>query len=618
MLPPVASRRRRSVLTKARREQRKLMRVALGPSPGATQSGALTVIAIAVATAALQWARDVAVPVAIAILLAFVLAPIVTRLERWRLPAAAAVILVVLLSFSVFGGVGWILGSQLASLGQELPRYRGNIMERIADVRGVRRDAAIEVVQKIAKDVAGEMTRAEPSRAPGPVPVVVEPPSVLWRLPSLFQALATSGFVVVTVIFMLLRRRDSRDRIIRLAGDRHLALTTKALDEMGQRISRYLVRQSMINVAFGGLVATGLLLIGVPYAFVWGALAGTLRFVPYVGAWTAALAPTLVSLAVFPGWLRALLVIGLIAALEVTIYAGIEPWLYSRGAGLSQVALLFAIAFWTWCWGPVGLVLATPMTVCLVVLSKNVAALRPVAVLFDEELETRPSDFYYQRLVARDDDEARAIAHAYLDDHSQDALISDLLFPAVRSARRDRERDVLTNDDAHVVYEATVRIAAAEAATVVSLAAGEEGGTAPRTRVLACPARDEADETALRLLGLMLGATQPETHVVASHHLLVSEVLALIAREPPDVVCIGALPPGGLASVRYLIRRLHAQFPDLPILVGRWSNGRNAEMWRDQLVSVGAHGVASTLQEARAEIALLLRQGHKSAGDAGR
>ena len=571
--------------------------------------GATTmVIAIGVATAALQWARDVAAPIAIAVLLAFVLAPLVSMLERRRVPSVAAVLLVVLLSCSALGGVGWILGTEFAALAQELPRYRGNIMHRIAELQGVPRGTAIESVQKMAKDVAGEMAPTGSARTRDPVPVVVEPPSVLWRLPSLLQALAAGGFVVVMVIFLLLRRRDFRDRIIRLAGDRRLALTTKALDEMGQRITRYLVRQSLVNAIFGALVSTSLLSIGVPYAVLWGGLAGTLRFIPYVGSWIAALAPTLMSLAVFPGWARPLLVLGVLAALEVTVYAGVEPWLYSRGAGLSDAALLIAVAFWTWCWGAVGLLLATPMTVCLVVLSKNVAALRPVAVLLDEELETRPGDLYYQRLIARDEDEALGVAHAYLAGHSRDTLISDLLFPAVRSARRDRERDVLTDDDAHAVYEATVRIAMTVATPAVAPVASEAGPAAPRTRMLACPARDEADETALRLLGLLLGATQAET-LVASHHLLVSEVLALVAREQPEVVCIGALPPGGLASVRYLARRLRAQFPDLPILVGRWSNGRTAEMWRDQLMSVeGIHGVVTTLPEARAEIQLLLRR----------
>lgn len=570
-----------------------------------TPQAALAIVAIVVATGALHWAQAVAVPIATALLLAFLLAPLVAGLER-RLPSPVAAVLVVLLTCAALGGVAWILGTQLMSLAEELPQYRGNILARIADLRGVHRATGLDTVQKMAKDVVGEIEPGDPGQASRPMPVTVERPFVIERLPSLLHSLAMAGFVVVLVMFMLLRRRDARNRIIALVGHRRLAVTTKALDEMGQRITRYLVRQSLVNVMFGALVAAGLLLIGVPYAALYGALAATLRFVPYVGTAIAALAPTLVSLAIFPGWTHALMVIGMIAAVELAIYMGVEPWLCSRGAGLSEIALLIAIAFWTWLWGPVGLVLATPMTVCLVVLSKNLPALRPIAILLDKELGTRASDLYYQRLVARDESEAWSVVNVYLRDHTHEELIGDVLFPAVRSAKRDREREVLADDDAHFVYEATARMGAETAPTLPAAPSAEAGGATARTRLLACPARDEADETALRLLTLMLGATRTETQVV-SHRLLVSEILAVVEDKLPDVVCIGALPPGGLAPVRYLVRRLRAQSPGLAILVVRWSGERSLERWKDELSRLGVERLTSTLEETRADIGATLR-----------
>jgi len=573
------------------------------------------VIAVILVTAGLHRVKAVAVPIALAILIAFVLAPLVTALERRRLPSAVAVVLVVVLTFSALGVLSWMLTAQLVGLAQDLPRYRGNILNRLDVLHVVHQTKAVENVERIVKDVTQGMKPGAPDgKTTDAVPVTVEPPSVLWQLPSVLQSLASGGFVTVLVIFMLLRRRELHARLIQLVGEHRLALTTKALDEIAQRITRYLVRQSLLNAAFGAAVAGGLLVIGVPYALVWGALAGTLRFIPYVGSLVASVAPVLVSLAVFPGWLKPILVVGWLCSLEIVINAGIEPWLYGRGLGLSEVALLVAIAFWTWLWGPIGLLLATPITVCLAVLSKYVPSLRGLAVLIGADVEAAPADLYYQRIVARDEHDALSVAREYLTEHSPGELAEHVLFRALKSARRDYEREALSDEDMSFVLGGTRHVAEA---LVESGALRREdphaadGDAEPRTtraparlRIVACPGRGEADEVALSLLGALLDPVGVETLVVP-HGLLLSETCDLIERERPGLVCLGTLGPGGLATARYLVKRLRARFPDLPVVIGRWG-GQNLQMWRDQLTSVRPECVVGTFEAARTAITTAL------------
>ena len=227
--------------------------------------------------------------------------------------------------------------------------------------------------------------------------------------------MAIAVVVTVLAIFMLLERRELRDRVILLIGYRRMTATTRALDEAGARISRYLLMQSIISGSFGVAVGLGLFLIGVPYAVIWGCLAAALRFIPYVGVFSAALLPFALSLAVFPGWLQPALVVGLFLVLDVVANMVIEPWLYGHSAGVSQVALLVAVLFWTWLWGPVGLLLATPLTVCLIVLSKHLPALGFIVVLMGDRPVIEAKARYYQRLLARDQDEAADIVEAYVN-----------------------------------------------------------------------------------------------------------------------------------------------------------------------------------------------------------
>src|SRR5437667_21598 len=331
--------------------------------------------------------HDVAIPVALAWLFTFLLGPIVSALERaglgrMRAGKAIAVTLVVGLVFSVLGGAGWVIVQQVTALGSELPQYRGNIMRKVAEFRGSGRGGVLAEVQSTAKEVMGELQKeATPKGESKPLPVVVKPEtSGIWQLPRILQALSAAGFVIVLVIFMLLERHEIRNRFIRLTGEGRLANVTRALDEANDRITRYLVVQTMINVTYGVAVSTGLFVIGVPYAVMWGFLAFLLRFLPYVGPPMAAAGPIVLSLAVFDGWHRPLATVALFFVVELATYMIVEPLLYGQTIGVSSAALLVAVAFWTWLWGPIGLVLGTPLTVCLVVLGKHIPALGFITV----------------------------------------------------------------------------------------------------------------------------------------------------------------------------------------------------------------------------------------------
>ena len=362
---------------------------------------------IALVVAALYWLQGVLIPLALAVLLTFLLSPVVGTLQRRGLGRVPAVLVTVLLALSVLGGIGWTLTRQLVTLADELPRYSLNIHHRIADLRGASKVGSVEKVQKTVEDVVG----ADPedgqagrdaseagcrrSGAPDPPRPPANPPA----------SPGERGVVTVLAIFMLLERRELRDRVILLIGYRRVTATTRALDEAGARISRYLLMQSTINGSFGVAVGLGLFLIGVPYAVIWGSLAAALRFIPYVGASSAALLSIALSLAVFPGWLQPALVVGLFLVLQLVTNMVIEPWLYGQSAGVSQVALLVAVTFWTWLWGPVGLLMATPLTVCLIVLGKHLPALGFIVVLMGDRPVIEAKSRYYQRLLARDQDE---------------------------------------------------------------------------------------------------------------------------------------------------------------------------------------------------------------------
>jgi predicted PurR-regulated permease PerM len=564
--------------------------------------------------ASLFWAQAVLIPVAVSILLTFLLTPVADSLERLGLGRAFSVILIVILAFSFLAAVGWIVTLQLTSVANELPTYRKNIEQKIADIRGAGKGGALEKVQKTAEEVKKELEKKdEPATVqPKPREVVVqgEQSSTFWPLPidiaPMFERLASGGLAIVLVIFMLMEREDLRNRLIRLVGYGRLTTTTRALEEASQRISRYLLMQSIINTSFGIAVGIALYFIGLPYALLWGFLAAMLRFIPYVGPWTATIMPSALSLIVFEGWMWTALIIGVFLVLELINNMILEPLLYGESAGVSEVGLLIAVAFWTWLWGPVGLILATPLTVCVVVLSKYVPQLDFINVLMSDEPVMKSDISYYQRLLAGDQDEAEEIVEEYLKIHPMEQIYDEVLIPALNDVKRDFDFGKLDENNQQFIFKATREIledlnglnpdASSSPAAMIKKASPP---TTPRVRILGCPVRDEADELALLMCRQLLTPIRYEMEVLADEA-LTSEVVDQVAEKCPALICIVSLPPGGLAQTRYLCKRLRGRFPDTRIIVGRL--GTQTANHQKVLLASGADKVATNMIELRDQI----------------
>jgi predicted PurR-regulated permease PerM len=584
---------------------------ARGPFDRSDRLSPLTLLGIALLTgAALYLARPLLISIALAILLSFLVHPIVTVLSR-ALGRVTSVMLVVALLFSVLGGIAWGLTLQFGSLSEGIPRYRDNLIEKITAGRNLVRGGILERAQTAVSEVKHELEKEAPAPKPQetPTPVVIRSQTGLWQVPSLLEGLSSAAVVLVLVIFMLLEWEELRNRFLRLAGFTRLATATRALDEISQRISHYLLMQSVINTSLGLGVTVGLLALGIPYALLWGFLAAVLRFIPYVGAWLAAAILATFCLAAFPDWWHVLASIGLFAVLELVCAVVMEPLLYGHSAGVSQVALLISISFWTWLWGPAGLLLATPLTVCLVVLAKHVPELEFVTVLMADQPPLAPAATYYQRLVANDQDEAWDIVAAYLKNHPLAAVYDDVIVPALGYARRDRQRRRISAADERAIWDASREL-------VEEI--GEDRGasharppsavqaSSPPVSLLLCPAHDDADQLALSMLTQLLDPTRWAIET-ASPDLLASEVLALVEATRPSVLCIGTGPSAAAVSqTRHLCKRLRARFPELKIVVGQWGLGEEQpEAVRRQLKRAGADFVCTSLAETRQQLELV-------------
>ena len=563
-------------------------------------------VGVGVTLALLYWAKAVLIPVALALLLTFLLTPIVTALWHWGLSRALAAVLVVLLAAGLLGAVGWTVEAQLAALAAELPTYTGNIKQKIAQVRHAGTGGVLGKVQDAVQDVITAVQPGAPATPPPatPVPVQAEGPALLGYLPSVLETVLTAVMVLVLVIFLLIEQGTLRDRLLTVGGFAHVTRTTKALDEAGARISGYLRMQALLNGSFGLLFGLGLFMVGLPYAVLWGFLAAVLRFIPYVGTLIAALLPIGLSLAVFPGWTQPLLVSGLFVLLELGTSAVLEPVLFGHSTGISQVAILVAVLFWSWLWGPVGLLLATPLTVCLSVLGKYVSPLAFLGVVLTDE-PVAGLNTYYQRLVARDQDEATVIVEAALETQPLVDVYDTILLPALSYTKEDRQRGLLTDEDVQAIVQATREIVedlATHPSAAAALAAMEEDA-APRLPLvpiplLGCPARDDVDGLAVRMLQQACDPTRVAIDLLPPRQ-LTADVVAHVAQTQPALVCLVAVVPGGVPHLRYLCKQLRTRFPALPIVVGCWGAPEPVAETVALLHTEGLDHVGTTVQTTR-------------------
>ena len=557
----------------------------------------LAVVVAVVAIVTLYFARIVLIPFALALLFTFILTPVVKLLERIHFGRIPSAILVVLLSVGACGVVGWTVAKQFSPVVNQLPDYKDNIRTKLTSLHWKSPhalDNASQTMTEISKDLAtaptgqrsGDATlthptllRPTPEAKPIPVEVVKSPALPLESMQNVLELLASVLIVLVFTIFMLIRREDLRNRLISLAGDGNLRLVTQTLDDASARVSRYLLLQFVVNTCYGIFIGTCLHFIGLPGALLWGVIVGTLRFLPYIGPPLGGIMPLLLSLAVFDGWTRPLIVLGLFVFTELIVSNLVEPFLYGIHTGISSLAILVAAIFWTAIWGPIGLVLSTPLTVCVLVVGRHVPRLRFLQILLGDEPALTPDSRFYQRLLAMDHEEARQVLENHLEGKTLEELYDSVLIPALSLAEQDRHQNLLEDANQKFICQSTRELIDEfweprnEEPTVgvdrggLSIAVAARGGAS--RKVVCLPARDEADEIVAIMLAQVL-----ET---AGHQALciplgtAAEMLAQVKDERPDVVCISALPPFAIPHARALYAKLRAQDSKLRIVVGLWN-----------------------------------------------
>ncbi|MEX0977519.1 MAG: AI-2E family transporter [Pirellulales bacterium] len=588
--------------------------------------------AVGVVVAALYLAKGVLVPLTLAVLLSFLLSPVCEWLERRKLGRIPAVLVAATIGFAVLGIAGWTAVVQITQLVPKLPEYQTNLHAKLDSVNAYA-SAALSKATETAEDIGQNLSASAPtdvpqgtSALPYSVRVLSSPASPLQvmagTLAPLFQFLGSAGIVVVLVVFFLIRRDDLRDRFIRLVGNGHVTVTTQMLEDAAARVSRYLSMQFLVNVSFGAAVASGLYFIGVPNAILWGMLATTLRFIPYIGPWIAAAMPICLSMAISTGWVAPILTIGLFVVLELFSNNFIEPWLYGKNTGVSAVAVLLAAVFWTWLWGVVGLLLATPLTVCLLVLGKHVPQLSFLDTLLGNEPVFEPKKRVYQRLLAGDQEEATELLEDLLEQRPAVEVYDEVLIPALASAEthwhrgelNEARHDFILQSLKEMMQEQGERQQEIQAKELSDDARTEDRSSnltaatnASMPCILCLPARDDADGIAAMMLAQLVGILRCRVAVVPVGE-PVSAVINLIEQCKPDVICISATPPTAATHARSVVRRLRRQFPKMPLVVGLWNVQGDLDKARNRIGGGKSTRVVATLADGQEQIRLLIER----------
>lgn len=575
--------------------------------------------------AGLYLARDILVPLAVAVLLAFLLTPSVRRLEIWRLGRIPSVAAVVAFTFLLATGVGWIVANQLIEVINQLPGYRANIERKIESVRGPHGGGlarATQNVQELSKELSSTPPKEavpalprQPSRTqkaapppataerPMPVEVVEPPPNAFQSLRNILSPLLLPlGKVLIVAVFaivMLIKREDLRSRVLRLFGLEKLNLVTQAFDDASERVMRYLRMQFLVNAVFGSLIALGLQFIGVPSALLWGVIAGLMRFVPFIGPVIGGSLPLVVALAAFPGWTQPLATAILFLAIELTVAYVVEPWLYGAHTGLSSLAILVAAAFWTTLWGPLGLVLSTPLTACLMVLGRYEPQLEFLYILLGDDPVMPPEAELYQRLLALDAQEAQAVIDRCCATKPVSEIYDSVVLPALAMAEEDRHRGALDDTREAFIIESIGE-------WIEKSSSGDDaeftGAHPSRGRIVCLPASDRADEIAGAMLAQLLNSTGiPVICLPASDSQ--GDVLQELSLDAADVLFLSALPPFALLSSRTACKKLRERFPDLTIILGLWTNTQESANYEERLSKAFGVEVVHTLAQASARIA---------------
>ena len=583
-------------------------------------SAVATAILAVIIIMLLYFGREIIIPIALAILLSFVLAPLVGALQRVRVPRGLAVVGVVLIAFAFIFAMGSLLATQLAQLAGDLPRYQSTISEKIQSFRETTAGrGTLERASGMLKDLSKELDKPKEAMTaleagstpkavpPKPVPVEVRQPdpgaleSLQSLISPLLHPLATTGIIVIFVIFILIQREDLRNRLIRLAGSHDLQRTTAALDDAAIRLSRLFLIQLLLNGSFGIVIGTGLWLIGVPSAILWGILAAVLRFVPYIGAVIAAAFPLALAVAVDPTWTMLLWTVALFLVVEPIVGHVIEPLVYGQSTGLSPVAVVASATFWTALWGPIGLVLATPLTVCLVVLGRHVERLEFLDVMFGDRPALSPPEIFYQRMLAGDPTEASEKAEEFLKERSLSSYYDEVALKGLRLAQADVERGALDPKRQIKIRDAvrefagnisehddrlppkinpTTDVEATSAVETVAEDAPYENLPVLRKEdlppewqgehpVLCVAGRSLVDEAAAIMLGQLSTAHGLSARVEGAEALSTANIFRLETRGVA-IVCLVYMDATSPAHMRYSVRRLRRKLPKATIILGCW------------------------------------------------
>ena len=616
------------------------LRAQVAPAETPRAADLTTLIVGVVVVAALYLGRDVLVPITLAIMLSFVLAPLANKFRHVHLGRVPAVLLSIVLALGVILGLGGLIGMQVADLARNVPTYQYTIERKVDLVRG----ATIGRMTEVMNQLGSQLDHASAPKLPptqiqgGPAPAkpalvqVQQPePSPLELtqriLSPVVGPLGTLGVILIVAVFILLQQEDLRNRLIRLFGSSDLHRTTVALDDAAHRLSRYFLTQLAINAGFGVIVGLGLFAIGVPSPVLWAVISALLRFVPYVGSVISAVFPIALAAAVDPGWSMVIWTATLFLVSETLTGQVVEPMLYGHSTGLSPVSVVVSAIFWTWLWGPIGLVLSTPLTVCLVVLGRHVPRLEFLDVILGDRPPLTSVESFYQRMLAGDPDEAFGQAELLLKERSLCSYYDEIALKGLQLAGNDASRGVLTPEQTtrvrNAIDELVADLAAYDDADPIPVpdrhgALGDESTPqhepAPETSapppgeraaewrsekpILCIAGRGPLDDAASIMLAQLLGkhglGADAVTHETVSR--------ANIATLKPDgyaMVCISYLEISGTPShLRLLIRRVRQRMPNAAILVGLWPAEVNADADEGLRASVGASHYVSSLREA--------------------
>lgn len=588
------------------------------------------------AIAVLYLAKTVVVPLALAILFSFLLSPLVTLLERIRLPRVLAIIAVIMAAGLAVGTVGWTVFNQLVSVTDHMADFTYNINRKVDALKPNKSTSfsrAEEELDRLGQQISTldlnvgvdpsqhekKQLGASPDR-----PIAVQEVGKSDRLDTIngvLGAMVSVFLVFVFTFFMLLQREDLRNRLIRLTGRGHLNLMTQAMDEAGHRVSRYLGLQLLVNTCYGTVIFAALYFLALPHALLWGALAGILRFIPYIGASTAALLPTVFSIAVYTGWTPTLLIMAVFFCMELLTANFIEPHVYGKQTGLSPLAILVAAVFWTLIWGPIGLILSVPLTVCLVVVGSHVPSLKFLTVLLGDQPVMRPEAHYYQRLLASDAQEAGQVLDSFVKDNSVAAAYDQVLVPALGLFEQDRHRNALDQETVNFITETTqeqveelgLRKDEPQPAhppidTVPNVSPPMSADKQPappsgiQKRIVCVAVRDDSDEIVALMLAQMLRREGHSAKTIPLEN--VDRTLVDVFDAQPDLVCLSALPPYAMSYARTLYEALRAHHSDLDVVIGLWNHSGDIAKAAKVITGDESNPICVTLAEAVERVSL--------------